>query len=103
MTGLDHTDWVDIDQSYELTCILDQVDTLYRIYWVVNDVLQEGTHTEVTPPGTGGMKTLTGTWTHTFTRNQGVQDLKCRVTDWDNISHNITEAMYKTVNVYCEY
>jgi hypothetical protein len=102
MSGLD-TDWVAAGQAYDVTCVVDEVKPRAKIYWVINDVIQTGTVTDVTPTGTDGIVKVTGRWTHTFTKEPAVQALKCRVTDWDDENNVLREQPYKDVNVYCKW
>ena len=94
---------MDADESYPLTCVVDEVKPRAKVYWVIHDVRQDGTHTQVDPLEGDNIKKLTGTWTHKFARDPEVQELKCRVTDWDNKETELRpDEPYKPVKVYCE-
>ena len=101
MSGLPDLNWVDVEESYSLTCTVDEARPKVRVLWVIDGDIQWNTDQGVGEPDEDGIVSVVGTWTHKFDQDAEKQLVKCQVNK-DVSSEKIYEETYTNVDVYCE-
>ena len=94
--------WVEAGgEGYELICVVDESKPPANIYWEVAGN-KENTEVTVSPVGTDGIKKVTGTRTHIFSKTPASQKVTYVVERSESDSTEVHRKDYKTVEVYCE-
>ena len=101
MSGLEGLAWVDVNDEYNLTCIVEQAKPKVRVHWLIHETLEEAVNK--VEDEDDGLKKTTGTLAnYKFQMSPARQKVSCVITSWDNKTDVKDEREYNTFDVYCK-